>query len=259
MAAASSTKDFSMANEFESDLGSRVSETILSHIGHTPMVALNKIAKEEGLECLLLAKCEFFSAGGSVKDRIALRMIEEAEREGRLVPGRNTIIEPTSGNTGIGLALVAAIKGYRTIITLHQRMSLSKVSVLKALGAEVIRTPFGLPWDSPDSYIAVAKRLEKEIPGAVILNQFGNLNNPLAHELGTAREIIHQVETTRRGRVDVLVAGSSTGGTITGLARGLRQKWEDVYVPNSLKDSKAHDRLLAWIPREVFLRQTKSI
>jgi cystathionine beta-synthase len=215
-------------------LGPNVDQTVLSQIGHTPLIALGKIAKEEGLECLLLAKCEFLSAGGSVKDRVALRMIEEAEREGRLVPGRNTIVEATSGNLGIGLALVAAVKGYRTVITLHQRMSLSKVSVLKALGAEVIRTPAGLPWDSPDSYIAVAKRLEKEIPGAVILNQFGNPNNPLAHELGTAEEIIQQVETTSTGRVDVLVAGAGTGGTLTGISRKLRKKWKDIKVHASL-------------------------
>ena len=207
-----------------------VSQTVLPHIGHTPLIALSKIAKEEGIKCLLLAKCEFLSVGGSVKDRVALRMIEAAEREGKLVPGRNTIIEPTSGNLGIGLGLVAAVKGYRTIITLHEGMSLAKVSVLKALGAEVIRTPAGLAWDSPESYIGVARRLEKEIPGGVILNQYGNVNNPLAHEFGTAEEIIQQIGTTGRGKIDIVVAGAGTGGTLTGLARGLRKKWEDVQV-----------------------------
>lgn len=210
-----------------------VSETILPHIGHTPMIALNKIAKEEGLECRLLGKCEFLSIGGSVKDRIALRMIEAAEREGKLVPGKSTIIEATSGNTGIGLALVAAVKGYRTIITLHERRSLAKVKLLKALGAEVIRAPSDIAWDAPGSYFSIAKRLEKEIPGAVILNQFGNLNNPLSHEYGTAEEIIQQVETIGDRRVDVVVAGVGTGGTLTGLARGLGKKWNDVHVISS--------------------------
>lgn len=207
-----------------------LTDSILPHIGHTPLIALNKISKEEGLECRLLAKCEFLSVGGSVKDRTALRMIEDAECEGRLVPGENTIIEPSSGNLGIGLALIATVKGYRTIITMNERMSTSKVTLLKALGAEVIRTPMDLPWDSPDSYIAVAKRLENEIPGGIILNQFNNLNNPLAHEFGTAEEIIYQVESSSAEKVDMLVCGVGTGGTITGLSWGLHKKWPDVLV-----------------------------
>ena len=206
-----------------------ITQNVLPHIGHTPLVALTKIAREEGLECTLLAKCEFFSAGGSVKDRIALRMIEAAERDGRIHPGRTTIIEPTSGNTGIGLALVAAVKGYRTIITLPEKMSQEKVSVLKALGSEIVRTPTEAAWDSPESHIGVARRLEKEIPGAVILDQYGNENNPLAHELGTAVEIIEQVRNSG-GKVDVVVAGAGTGGTITGLAKGLKKVWKDIHV-----------------------------
>jgi cystathionine beta-synthase len=207
-----------------------VSDNVLSHIGHTPLIALSKIAEEEGLECTLLAKCEFFSAGGSVKDRIALRMIEAAERAGRVRPGYNTLIEPTSGNTGIGLALVGAVKGYRTIITLPDKMSQEKVSVLKALGSEIVRTPTAAAWDSPESHIGVAKRLEKEIPGAVILDQYGNENNPLAHEFGTAVEIIQQVNNAGIGKVDVFVAGAGTGGTLTGIARGLKKAWKDLHV-----------------------------
>ena len=156
-------------------------------------------------------------------------MIEEAERSGWIHPGRTTIIEPTSGNTGIGLALVAAVKGYRTIITLPEKMSQEKVSVLKALGSEIVRTPTEAAWDSPESHIGVARRLEKEIPGAVILDQYSNENNPLAHEFGTAVEIVQQVQNSG-GKVDVVVAGAGTGGTISGLAKGLKKVWPDIHV-----------------------------
>jgi cystathionine beta-synthase len=156
-------------------------------------------------------------------------MIEAAEQSGRIHPGRTTIIEPTSGNTGIGLALVAAVKGYRTIITLPEKMSQEKVSVLKALGSEIVRTPTEAAWDSPESHIGVARRLEKEIPGAVILDQYGNENNPLAHEFGTAVEIVQQVQNAG-GKVDVIVAGAGTGGTVSGIAKGLKKVWNDIHV-----------------------------
>ncbi|KDN66376.1 putative cystathionine beta-synthase [Colletotrichum sublineola] len=194
-------------------------------IGNTPLVRLNKIPQSLGIEAEVYAKVELFNAGGSVKDRIALRMIEEAERTGRIKPG-DTLIEPTSGNTGIGLALVGAIKGYKTIITLPEKMSAEKVSVLRALGATIIRTPTQAAWDSPESHIGVARRLEKEIPNAHILDQYGNLDNPLAHEYGTAEEIWAQTG----GRIDAVVAGAGTGGTITGIARGLRKHNKDVKV-----------------------------
>jgi cystathionine beta-synthase len=171
------------------------------------------------------AKTQLFKGGGCVKDRIALRLVEVAEKSGRIKPG-DTLIEPTSGNTGIGLALVGAIKGYKTIITLPEKMSAEKVSVLKALGATIIRTPTQAAWDAPESHIGVARRLEKEIPNAHILDQYGNENNPLAHELGTAEEIWEQTG----GRVDAVVAGAGTGGTITGLAKGLRKHNKDVKV-----------------------------
>ncbi|KAK5163307.1 hypothetical protein LTR04_002609 [Oleoguttula sp. CCFEE 6159] len=225
-----------------------VMDSIVQQIGNTPLVRLNKVPQSLGIECTVYAKMEMFNAGGSVKDRIALRMIEEAEKEGRIKPG-DTLIEPTSGNTGIGLALVAAVKGYRTIITLPEKMSPEKVAVLRALNAEIIRTPTQAAWDSPESHIGVARRLQKEIPNAHILDQYGNPNNPLAHELGTAEEIWEQTG----GKVTALVAGAGTGGTITGLARGLRKHNKDVKIiaadpygsvlalPASLNDEHANE------------------
>lgn len=201
-----------------------IMDSILENIGNTPLVRLNSIPKSLGVDCNIYAKCEFFNAGGSVKDRIALRMVEAAEKEGRITPGHSVLIEPTSGNTGIGLALVGAVKGYRTIITLPEKMSSEKVSVLKALGAEIIRTPTSAAWDAPESHIGVARRLEKEIPGGVILDQYVNPNNPLAHEMGTAEEICDQVSKVE-GKFAALVAGAGTGGTITGLSRGIRKHY----------------------------------
>ncbi|KAK1041255.1 cystathionine beta-synthase, partial [Friedmanniomyces endolithicus] len=198
-----------------------IMDSILQNIGNTPLVRLNRIPQSAGIKCKIYAKCEFFNAGGSVKDRIALRMVEAAEKDGRIRPGHSVLIEPTSGNTGIGLALVGAVKGYRTIITLPEKMSSEKVSVLKALGAEIIRTPTSAAWDSPESHIGVARRLEKEIPGGVILDQYNNPNNPLAHELGTAKEIVDQMSQVE-GRLAAVVAGAGTGGTVTGLSRGIR-------------------------------------
>ncbi|KAI1457815.1 cystathionine beta-synthase [Annulohypoxylon moriforme] len=194
-------------------------------IGKTPLVRLNKIPQSFGIEAEVYAKVELFNAGGSVKDRIALRMIEEAERSGRIKPG-DTLIEPTSGNTGIGLALVGAIKGYKTIITLPEKMSAEKVSVLKALGATIIRTPTQAAWDSPESHIGVARKLVKEIPNAHILDQYSNENNPLAHEYGTAEEIWEQTG----GKITCIVAGAGTGGTISGLAKGLKKHNHDINV-----------------------------
>ncbi|XDA71545.1 hypothetical protein R6Z07M_001875 [Ovis aries] len=192
---------------------------ILKKIGDTPMVRINKIGRNFGLKCELLAKCEFFNAGGSVKDRISLRMIEDAEREGTLKPG-DTIIEPTSGNTGIGLALAAAVKGYRCIIVMPEKMSTEKVDVLRALGAEIVRTPTNARFDSPESHVGVAWRLRNEIPNSHILDQYRNASNPLAHYDITAEEILQQCD----GRLDMLVASAGTGGTITGVARKLKEK-----------------------------------
>ncbi|PVH98111.1 cystathionine beta-synthase-like protein [Periconia macrospinosa] len=202
-----------------------VMDSITQQIGNTPLVRLNKIPQSLGITATVYAKLEMFNAGGSVKDRIALRMVEAAEASGRIKPG-DTLIEPTSGNTGIGLALVGAVKGYRVVITLPEKMSPEKVAVLKALGAEVVRTPTSAAWDSPESHIGVARRLVKELPNAHILDQYTNENNPLAHELGTAEEIWTQTD----GRVTCLVAGAGTGGTVTGIAKGLHKHNKDVKI-----------------------------
>jgi cystathionine beta-synthase len=222
--------------------------SILEQIGNSPLVRLNKVPQSLGIEAQVWVKCEFFNAGSSVKDRIALRMIEEAEKSGRIKPG-DTLIEPTSGNTGIGLALVAAVKGYKTIITLPEKMSAEKVSVLKALNATIIRTPTQAAFDSPESHIGVARRLEKEIPNAHILDQYGNPDNPLAHENGTAEEIWAQTE----GKITAVIAGAGTGGTITGIARGLHKHNKDIKIiaadpkgsilalPSALNDDGANE------------------
>lgn len=165
------------------------------------------------------------SPGGSVKDRIGLRMIEEAEKKGLLKPGY-TIIEPTSGNTGIGLAMGAAVKGYRCLIVMPEKMSNEKVDTLKALGAEVIRTPTEAAFDSPEGLIAVAQRLEKEIPNSIVLNQYTNAGNPLAHYDGTGAEIVDQLE----GQVDMVVVGAGTGGTVAGIGRKIKETNPDCVI-----------------------------
>jgi len=200
-------------------------DTALDAVGWTPLVRLNRIPQEEGLECEILAKCEFFNAGGSVKDRIGKRMVLEAEKSGRIKPG-DTLIEPTSGNTGIGIALAAAVRGYRCIITMPEKMSQEKVDVLKALGAEIVRTPTEAAFDSPESHISVAERLNREIPNSHILDQYTNPHNPLAHYEGTAVELIEQAG----GPVDMVVMGTGTGGTLTGIARKLKEVWPNVKV-----------------------------
>eukprot|EP00592_Proboscia_alata_P009439 CAMPEP_0194361476 /NCGR_PEP_ID=MMETSP0174-20130528/9059_1 /TAXON_ID=216777 /ORGANISM="Proboscia alata, Strain PI-D3" /LENGTH=505 /DNA_ID=CAMNT_0039133705 /DNA_START=74 /DNA_END=1591 /DNA_ORIENTATION=+ len=200
----------------------RVCESALDAIGSTPLIKLHSVSR--GIECDILAKCEFFNAGGSVKDRIGKRMIEDAEKSGRIKPG-DTLIEPTSGNTGIGIALAAAIKGYHCIIVLPEKMSKEKVDILKALGAEIVRTPTEAAWDAPDSHISVARRLNEEIPNSHILDQYSNPSNPLAHYDGTAEEIISQC-----GKVDMFVCGTGTGGTITGIAKRLKEHNPDIIV-----------------------------
>uniref|UniRef100_A0A6Q2WWJ8 Cystathionine beta-synthase n=1 Tax=Esox lucius TaxID=8010 RepID=A0A6Q2WWJ8_ESOLU len=198
---------------------------VLARIGDTPLIHMNKIPKMFGLKCELLAKCEFFNAGGSVKDRISLRMVEDAERDGLIQPG-DTIIEPTSGNTGIGLALASAVKGYRCIIVMPEKMSMEKVDVLRALGAEIVRTPTSARFDSPESHVGVAWQLKNEIPNAHILDQYRNPSNPLAHYDTTAEEILEQCD----GKVDMLVAGAGTGGTITGIARKLKERCPNIKI-----------------------------
>lgn len=196
----------------------KVLPDVLHTIGGTPMIKLNNIPKEYGIKCEMFAKCEYFNPGGSVKDRIAYRMIQDAEEKGILKPGY-TIIEPTSGNTGIGLAMVAAIKGYRCIIVMPEKMSNEKVYILRAFGAEIIRTPTEASWDSPEAHIAVSQKLQKEIPNSVILDQYTNCGNPLAHYDRTATEIWQQCE----GKIDYFVGGAGTGGTISGIGRKLKE------------------------------------
>lgn len=203
----------------------KVMQTILEAVGNTPLVKLDKIRKSAGLKCNLYGKCEFLSAGGSVKDRIGLRMIEEAERKGLLKPGF-TIIEPTSGNTGIGLALGAAVKGYKCLIVMPEKMSNEKVDTLKALGAQVVRTPTEASFDSQEGLIAVAQRFEREIPNSIVLNQYTNAGNPLAHYDGTGAEIIDQLD----GKVDMVVVGAGTGGTVCGIGRKIKETHPDCVV-----------------------------
>ncbi|KAK0551826.1 cystathionine beta-synthase [Tilletia horrida] len=164
----------------------------LHAVGATPLIRLNRIPQEHGIKCNVLVKCEYFNAGGSVKDRIAKNMLEHAEAQGILIPGKSVVIEPTSGNTGVGLALACAVKGYRCIIVLPEKMSAEKVTTLKILGAEVVRTPTEAAWDDPRSNIMVARRMKEEIPHAVMLDQYNNPDNPLAHRV-TAEEIIADI------------------------------------------------------------------
>lgn len=200
-----------------------VRDSILEAIGGTPMVRLHRI--NEGLAPTMLAKVEALNPGGSIKDRIALPMIEAAERAGLLKPG-GTIVEPTSGNTGHGLAIAAAIRGYRCIFTMPDKQSQEKVSLLRAYGAEVVVTPTAVEPESPESYYRVADRLTEEIPGAFQPNQYFNQENPTTHELTTGPEIWRQTD----GTVDVFVAGVGTGGTITGVGRYLKRMDPDVMI-----------------------------
>ncbi|XP_011871860.1 PREDICTED: cystathionine beta-synthase [Vollenhovia emeryi] len=191
---------------------------VLSAIGQTPLVRLNSIPKAHGIKCEMYAKCEFFNPGGSVKDRIAHRMIQDAEEKGLIKPGY-TIIEPTSGNTGIGLAMAAAVKGYKCIIVMPEKMSNEKVYALRALGAKIVRTPTEAAWYSPEAHISVAQKLQREIPDSIVLDQYTNAGNPLAHYDHTATELWEQCD----GKVDYVVMGAGTGGTVSGVGRKLRE------------------------------------
>src|SRR3989454_11944853 len=190
---------------------------MLALVGRTPLVRLGRIGK--GLRPTLVAKLEHLNPGGSVKDRIGLLMIEDAERRGLLRPG-GVIVEPTSGNTGVGLAMAAAIRGYRLICTMADKQSQEKRDLLRAYGAEVVVCPSAVPPESPESYYKVAGRLTRDIPGAFEPNQYYNAMNPEAHYRTTGPEIWEQTE----GRITHLVAGVGTGGTVTGAGGGLKEK-----------------------------------
>ncbi|MEW9093824.1 MAG: cysteine synthase A [Clostridiaceae bacterium] len=200
----------------------RVYNNLTELIGNTPMLRLGKFEKQYGVEANLIGKVEYFNPGSSIKDRIAFAMIEEGEKQG-LIKKDTVIIEPTSGNTGIGLALVAAAKGYKIILTMPESMSIERRKLLKAYGAELVLTPAA---EGMKGAIAKAEELAKEIPNSFIPQQFDNLANPSIHEKTTAEEILRDLD----GKVDVLISGVGTGGTITGIGRALKKKNPDVKI-----------------------------
>lgn len=200
-----------------------IKNNILETIGNTPMIRLNKITKD--FPCTVVAKVDYFNPGNSIKDRMALKMVEVAEQEGKLLPG-GTIIEGTSGNTGMGLALAAIVKGYKCVFVTTDKQSKEKADVMKALGAEVIVCPTNVEPEDPQSYYSVAARLAKEIPNSYHMNQYDNLANRLAHYETTGPEIWEQTD----GKVTHVVCTAGTGGTITGAAQFLKEKNPDIKI-----------------------------
>lgn len=199
-----------------------IKNSLTELIGHTPLLALRRWAKQQQLAAEIVAKVEYFNPGGSVKDRVALSMITDAEEKGLLKPGA-LIIEPTSGNTGVGLAWVASVKGYKLILTMPETMSLERRNLLKALGAQLVLTPGS---EGMGGAIRKAQEIQAETPGSLILQQFENPANPLAHERTTAEEIWQDTD----GQVDIFVASVGTGGTLTGTARGLKKKNPNIRI-----------------------------
>src|SRR5579884_2780096 len=197
--------------------------TVLDLVGGTPIVRLDRLSPPG--HARILAKLEYLNPGGSVKDRIGLAMIEAAERDGRLKPG-GTIVEPTSGNTGVGLAIAAALKGYRCIFVMPDKMSQEKIATLRAYGAEVVITPTAVDHDSPESYYSVSSRLAEEIPGGFKPDQYSNLANPQAHYEHTAPELWEQTG----GEIDALVISVGTGGTISGIGRYFKERKSEVLI-----------------------------
>lgn len=192
----------------------RIYQQLTELIGHTPLLKLNRLGEKYQTKASILAKLEYFNPGGSVKDRIAFAMIEDAEQKGLLQPGA-TLIEPTSGNTGVGMAWIASIKGYKTILTMPETMSVERRMLLKAFGARLVLTPGS---EGMNGAIRKAHELQQEIPGSMILKQFENLANPAAHIHTTAKEIWEDTD----GKVDVFIAGVGTGGTLSGVGKGLK-------------------------------------
>lgn len=199
-----------------------IKNSLTELIGHTPLLALHRWAKQQQLAAEIVAKVEYFNPGGSVKDRVALSMITDAEEKGLLKPGA-LIIEPTSGNTGVGLAWVASVKGYRLILTMPETMSLERRNLLKALGAELVLTPGS---EGMGGAIRKAQEIQAATPSSLILQQFENPANPLAHERTTAEEIWQDTD----GKIDIFVASVGTGGTLTGTARGLKKKNPNIRI-----------------------------
>ncbi|MGH7177507.1 MAG: pyridoxal-phosphate dependent enzyme [Tepidisphaeraceae bacterium] len=194
-----------------------IKNNVLEAVGHTPLIKLNKVVDAKA--ATVLAKCEFLNPTGSIKDRMALHILNEAEKSGLIKPG-GTVVENTSGNTGLGVAMVAAIKGYRCIFTMPDKMSTEKINMLKAFGAEVVITPTDVPGDSPQHYVNVAKRIAGETPNSFYVNQYHNPLNIDAHYYLTAPEIYEETD----GQVDVIVAGAGTGGTVSGIGRFFKEK-----------------------------------
>src|SRR5512146_1929348 len=198
-------------------------ENVLALIGWTPLIRLNKVTR--GIRTPVYGKAEFFNPGGSIKDRIGGPIIEQAEREGRLRPG-GTIVEGTSGNTGVGLVIAAALKGYRCIFTMPDKMSQEKVRLLKAYGADVVVTPTAVPPDHPDNYVMKAKQIVHDTPGAILANQFYNQVNPEAHYRTTGPEVWQQTG----GKVTHFVAAAGTGGTVSGTGKYLKEQNKKVRI-----------------------------
>jgi len=219
-AEASASSRWAESDAVPKDRRSGICDSVLDLVGQTPLVRMSRLAAHLGLHPSidLVAKLEYFNAGGSVKDRIGLRMIAEAERDGRIQPG-DVLVEATSGNTGIGLGLAAAVKGYRVVVTMPEKMSGEKVNTMRALGAEILRTPTAAAWDAPDSHISVAAALAASSPDAHMLDQYANAGNPLAHYEETAAELLAQT----RGELDVVVMAAGTGGTITGVGKRIKE------------------------------------
>lgn len=209
----------------------KIFSSLTELIGDTPLMYLNNIVANHGVQANLIAKIEFFNPGGSVKDRVALSMIEDAEKSGKLKPGA-VIIEPTSGNTGVGLAWIASVKGYKTILTMPETMSVERQNLLKAMGAQLVLTPGS---EGMSGAIKKAEELRDSIPGSVILQQFENPANPLAHVHTTAEEIWKDTD----GKVDVFIAGVGTGGTLSGVGRGLKAHRSDIEIVAMEPDSSA--------------------
>src|SRR5688572_30451999 len=207
----------------QSERHRRPVDSVLDTIGWTPLIRLNSVTR--GIRTPVYAKAEFFNPGGSVKDRIGLPIIERAEKEGKLKPG-GTIVEGTSGNTGVGLAIAAALRGYKCIFTMPDKMSQEKVRLLKAFGAEVIITPTAVPPDHPDNYVMMAKRIAAETPNAILADQFYNDANPEAHYATTGPELWEQTE----GRITHFVLSAGTGGTLTGAGRYLKERNPQVKI-----------------------------
>ena len=226
----------------------KIAKQITDLIGNTPLVELNRYSKFRGVETPIIAKVEFFNPGGSVKDRIGLAMIEAAEKDGKLKPGA-TIIEPTSGNTGVGLALVSAIKGYKLILTMPETMSVERRNLVKAYGAEVRLTSGkeGMP-----GAIKAAEELRDATPGSVILEQFENPANPRKHYETTGQEIWNDTD----GNVDIFIAGVGTGGTISGIGKALKEKNPNIKIiaVEPLSSPVLHDTLTYHTPYLQFLK-----